>query len=141
MHGARHPYSRSECITRCNSMFPNYVVIRKYKKMTNVIKSFWKDENGFVISTELMIIATILVLGLIVGFAQIRDQLVQELGDVAMAISNFDQSYDYTAVSHVTAPDNTAGGLFVDSTDLYDAASGVDAGGVLVNGTAAQEQP
>lgn len=107
--------------------------------MLTTLKSLWSDENGFVISTELMIVATVLVLGLIVGFAQIRDQLVQELGDVAMAISNFDQSYDYTAVSHATAPDNTAGGLFVDSTDLYDAASGVDAGGVNVSGAAAAE--
>lgn len=55
----------------------------------------WKDQNASVISTELILIATIAVIGLIVGLATFRNSLVQELGDSAVAISVLNQSYLY----------------------------------------------
>ncbi len=50
------------------------------------------DETGFVVSTELILIATVLVIGMLVGLVSVRDQVVQELGDVAAAISDVDES-------------------------------------------------
>lgn len=93
------------------------------------------DERGFVISTELMIVATVLVIGLIVGIAHIRNQLVQELSDVGTAISNFDQSYSYTGVVHATAATTrTASGQFIDVPDTYDSSSGASGtGGIQVS--------
>lgn len=109
--------------------------------MSKHFKTLWSDENGFVVSTELMIVATILVIGLIVGMAQIRNQLVQELSDVGTAISNFDQSYAYTGVTHATATSTvTGGGLFNDALDHYDSVSGASqSGGVQVNVVPAPE--
>lgn len=103
--------------------------------MKNAMKALWADDNGFVVSTELMIIATVLVIGLIVGIAHIRNQLVQELSDVGTAISNFDQSYSYTGVVHASAATTfTNGGLFVDVPDTYDSTSGASGtGGVQVS--------
>jgi hypothetical protein len=76
----------------------------------------WNDEVGFVISFELMLVATILVIGMIVGLTTIRDQLIQELGDVAAAIAGVNQSYSYAGVTgHFSS---TAGSNF---TDLIDA--------------------
>lgn len=67
--------------------------------MYNLVNRLWSDDAGFVVSSELVLIATVLVIGLLVGMVTIRDQLVQELGDVADAIANVNQSYSFSAVT------------------------------------------
>ncbi len=61
--------------------------------MKNTWKSLWRDERGFVTSSELILLATIVVIGLIVGLSAWRDAVVQELGDTGGAVGQFDQSY------------------------------------------------
>ena len=39
----------------------------------------WRDEAGFVVSTELVLIATILVIGLITGLVTVRDAVAEEI--------------------------------------------------------------
>lgn len=90
-----------------------------------MLHRIWKDEAGFVVSTELVLIATILVIGMIVGLASVRDAVVQELGDVAMAIGNVNQSYWYNSVVGCESLASTAGSLFEDNTDFCDQ-SGLD---------------
>ena len=58
-----------------------------------ILVSLWRDERGFVASTELILIATIAVIGLIVGLATYRDAIVQEMGDTGAAVGQADQSY------------------------------------------------
>lgn len=83
-----------------------------------VLHRLWADEAGFVVSTELILVATILVIGMIVGLATVRDAVVQELADVAAAIGSVNQSYIYNEVSgHSSA---TAGSQFQDNTDFCD---------------------
>ena len=53
----------------------------------------WVDEEGFIVSAELVLIATIVVIGLIVGLAVLRNQVVQELVDVSQALGALSQSY------------------------------------------------
>ena len=84
----------------------------------NLMNRLWNDEAGFIISTELMIVATILVLGMIVGLVSIRDQIVQELADVAEAISEFNQTFSFTGVSGHNS--STAGSRFTDALDNCD---------------------
>lgn len=57
------------------------------------------DEAGFVISAELVLVATILVIGMIVGLTTIRDQVVQELGDVAVHLAAMNQSYSFSGIT------------------------------------------
>jgi len=83
--------------------------------MTNLIRKFTGDKNGFVISTELVLVATILVIGMITGLTTVRDAVVQELGDVAAAIGKLNQSYAYGYVRAHHA--QTAGGKFEDQAD------------------------
>jgi len=45
------------------------------------------------------LIATILVIGMIVGLSEIQHAVVQELGDVADAIGVLNQSFGYTGFS------------------------------------------
>lgn len=80
----------------------------------------WNDEAGFVVSAELVLIATILVLGLIVGLVTVRDQIVQELGDVAQAFAQINQSYSFSGVTGHTSA--TSGSQFIDTSDYCDTA-------------------
>ncbi len=61
--------------------------------MHQVLTRLWQDDAGFVISAELILVATIVVIGLIVGLAAYRDSIVQELGDTAAAVGALNQSY------------------------------------------------
>ena len=92
-----------------------------------MLNRLWNDQAGFVVSAELVLIATILVIGLIVGWATVRDQVLQELGDVAAAISQFNQSYSWSAVTGHTS--SVAGTYFDDTADFCDAADEVQAEG------------
>lgn len=89
---------------------------------------FLKDEGGFIVSAELVILITILVIGLITGFSQVRDALVSELQDVARAIGVLNQSY-YTSGFHVRGPyylkSATSGSAFIDWADHCDVCGGV----------------
>jgi Flp pilus assembly pilin Flp len=86
--------------------------------MHSLLSRLWNDEAGFVISSELVLVATILVIGMIVGLTTVRDQVVQELADVAGAISDINQSYSYSAVTGHTS--RTAGSDFIDKEDDCD---------------------
>lgn len=64
-----------------------------------MLKQLWNDEIGFIVSAELVLIATILVIGMIVGLSEIQHAVVQELGDVGDAIGVLNQSFGYTGFS------------------------------------------
>ncbi|QDT42252.1 hypothetical protein Pan241w_23340 [Gimesia alba] len=85
-----------------------------------MFQQLWNDENGFVVSTELVLIATVLVLGMIVGLTTLRDQVIAELADVAAAISNTNQTYTFTGITGHSS--STAGSIFLDNEDFCDAA-------------------
>lgn len=89
--------------------------------MRKFLSQLWQDEHGFVISSELVFVATLLVIGMVTGLTTIRDQVLMELGDVADAISEVDQSYAYSAVTaHASS---TAGVNFADANDFCEQAS------------------
>jgi hypothetical protein len=83
-----------------------------------VLRNLWKDDAGFVFSAELVLVATILVLGLLVGMTAVRDAVVSELSDVAGAIQDLNQSYEFYGV--VGHSGETAGSDFVDGLDHCD---------------------
>ncbi|MES2790701.1 MAG: hypothetical protein V4719_13905 [Planctomycetota bacterium] len=57
------------------------------------LKAFWDDERGFIISIELILIATIGVLGLIVGLSCLSSAIVAEYQDLGWAVRSLNQSY------------------------------------------------
>jgi Flp pilus assembly pilin Flp len=83
-----------------------------------MLKRLWNDEGGAIISAELVLVATILVIGMIVGLKSVRDAVVSELADVGQAISQINQSYRYGGVSGHFA--QTYGSTFFDQTDFCD---------------------
>ncbi|HBN79501.1 MAG TPA: hypothetical protein DD473_27505 [Planctomycetaceae bacterium] len=91
-----------------------------------MLMSLLKDEAGFIVSSELVLIATLLVIGLIVGLSSIQHAVVAELNDVADAIGAVNQSYFYTGFSAMKQNDPgqakayTRGSTWKDETDDCD---------------------
>ncbi len=67
----------------------------------------WNDEGGFILSTEAMILWTIVVLGMTTGLVAIRNATLIELTEVANTVTTFDQSYSYPGVALVS-PNRTS---------------------------------
>ena len=83
------------------------------------------EDAGFIISAELVLVATILVIGMIVGLSEIQHAVVQELNDVADAIGAINQSYSYSGFSAKKTNGGalksfTNGSAFVDLADDCD---------------------
>ena len=70
--------------------------------MTSILRRLWHDDRGFILSTELIFLATITVIGVLVGLVIWRDGIVQELGDAGAAIGQFNQSYSIDVQSNST---------------------------------------
>lgn len=83
-----------------------------------MLKQLWNDDAGFIVSTELLLIFTIVVLGLVVGLTNVRNAVVTELTEVASAILALNQSYNITGLSGCGG---TVGGTSV--TDIISSAS------------------
>lgn len=91
-------------------------------------------QAGFLISIEMILIATILVIGLIVGMTALRDATVAEFEDVAEAIGALDQSYTYFGVQDNNGLlDWTAGSQWIDAIDT--GIEGGDGDSVVMNRT------
>jgi len=80
------------------------------------LQALWNDEAGFIVSTELVLIATILVLGMIVGLTTLRNDVVAELADLAGAVGDFSQDYSYSAVTGHGS--STGGSSYNDNEDF-----------------------
>lgn len=84
----------------------------------NTLHRLWREESGFVVTSDLILVATVVVIGSIVGLVTFRDQLVQEFGDMAAAVGALNQSYSYAefTVDGFTV----AGSSFEDQSDFCD---------------------
>lgn len=58
-----------------------------------MLLKLWNDENGLIISAELVLVLTIAVLGIIVGLSSVVLAVNSELLDVAHAIGSLNQSF------------------------------------------------
>ena len=90
-----------------------------------MLRQLFNDEAGFIISAELVLVSTILVIGLIVGLSEIQHAVVSELNDVGDAIGKINQSYSYSGFSKPSQFKNgvsafTRGSSFVDEMDECD---------------------
>ncbi len=64
--------------------------------MKRLMKCLWQDEHGVILSTEIVIVGSVLVVGLITGMATLQEAVNGELEDLAGAIGSLDQSYSYS---------------------------------------------
>jgi Flp pilus assembly pilin Flp len=83
----------------------------------------WNDDAGFIVSAELVLIATIAVLAMVVGLAEVSHAVNQELEDVASAFGAVNQSYAVYGTSGHKG--NTGGSGFGDIADFCDEANNI----------------
>ena len=84
----------------------------------NFANKLWNDQEGFIVSIELILLSTIIVIGLITGMTALRDAVVSELSDVAGAIQDLNQGYEFNGVAGHSA--RTQGSNFLDARDHCD---------------------
>lgn len=90
-----------------------------------MLQNLRQDESGFIVSAELVLVATLLVIGMIVGLSEVQHAVVQELNDVADAIGSLNQSYCFSGFSKKSQFGGgikayTRGSIFGDSFDECD---------------------
>jgi hypothetical protein len=61
--------------------------------MTTLINKLIRDEAGFIVSAELVLISTITVLGLVVGLSEVSINVNNELEDVGSAFQAMNQGF------------------------------------------------
>jgi hypothetical protein len=87
--------------------------------MTNIFTKLINDETGFIVSAELILVATIAVLGVVVGLSEIAYGVNNELEDVASAFGSVNQSFYVNGV-HSEGKACTAGSEYEDDQDNCD---------------------
>lgn len=89
-----------------------------------MLRQLLNDEAGFIVSAELVLVATIVVIGLVVGLSEIQHAVNQELNDVAEAIGSLNQSYYFEGMRSYKADGSIKsivfGSTFVDAIDECD---------------------
>lgn len=65
--------------------------------MLNLLKALRQDEYGVILSTEIVMVGTVLVIGVMTGLACLQKSVNGELGDFAAAIDSIDQSYSFSS--------------------------------------------
>jgi hypothetical protein len=65
----------------------------------NLLIALKNDNNGFIVSAELVLVGTITVLGMIVGLTELSYGVNEELEDLGSAIGNINQTYYFTLAS------------------------------------------
>jgi len=90
-----------------------YIVIRW--------KRFWHDERGAVLSTELILVSTIVALGMITGLKSLADNVNAELSNLGSAIHSVSQGYSFNGLaangtSGSSPVATTAGSLYANPT-------------------------
>jgi hypothetical protein len=98
--------------------------------MTNIFTKLINDETGFIVSAELILVATIAVLGVVVGLSEIAFGINNELEDVASAFGSVNQSF-YVNGAHSEGKACTAGSEYEDEQDACDSQFDIVGSGVL----------
>lgn len=85
---------------------------------TQLLAALYRDEAGFIVSAELVLVTTIAVLAMIVGLSEVALNINNELEDVGSAFGNLSQTYQvYGATGHKAS---TNGSSFYDIPDYCD---------------------
>lgn len=78
------------------------------------MKNLWTDESGSIITSELVLVSTILVVGLVSSLTAMRDAFIAEMTDLTAGIASIDQSFAIGGTQSLDGSAYTAGSLFVD---------------------------
>lgn len=86
--------------------------------MVRIAASLWRQDDAVILSAELILIASVVIVGMVVGLGSVRDSITTELADLAQAIANLDQSFTMGGI--VGHHSYTRGVWFFDRADFCD---------------------
>jgi hypothetical protein len=78
--------------------------------MRKMFANLWNDDGGFIISIEMLFITVVLVIGLIAGWAALRQGIVFEYASLGNAVALLDDGY---YIAPVAATTGNSGGTLV----------------------------
>jgi len=88
-----------------------------------------RRQSGFVLSTELLLVTTILAVGLISGLTSLRDNVISELADTGDSIGSISQSFTFIGTAWQGSSDtNVAATSSFGFTDAEDNVANVVGG-------------
>jgi Flp pilus assembly pilin Flp len=101
---------------------PGTLIFRKGRSSV-MLTRLWADEQGAILSAELILLLSIMTIGLIAGLKALQTAVVAEFADVANAINSMNQSFSFAGFSAATNPSGgtqivlatTAGSSFVNN--------------------------
>ena len=67
------------------------------------LNQLWHEDDG-VLSFEWTLVTVLVVFGIVAGVAAARDAIIDELGDIAEAALEFDQSYSFAGIPALLIP-------------------------------------
>lgn len=62
------------------------------KAISSLLKQLWRDECGFIVSAEMVLVGTIGVLSMVVGLAAVSNSVTNEMYDMADAFNSVNQN-------------------------------------------------
>ncbi len=83
--------------------------------MKKLAIALWQDDCGMIISAELVLVATLGVLGMVAGLSHVRGAVVEEYKDLGDSLRSINQSYSYSGFSGCKA--FTAGSAFLEDCE------------------------
>jgi hypothetical protein len=88
------------------------------------MKNLRNDEDGVILSAEIVLIGTVLVIGMMVGLVELQVAVVGELSDLGDAVGNLGQSYVASGLvsykQHRGVQAQTYGSRYADRPDECD---------------------
>ena len=96
--------------------------------MRNLLKRLWREDAGLVVTAEMIFGTALLVAGMIVGMVSLRDQVVQEFGDLSAALESLDQSFHVDGWASYDDPDTASDPEGQEPSGLSVQASPIDEG-------------
>jgi len=71
------------------------------RELIQMLRQLLQDETGAIVSIEIVLIVTIMVLGLIVGMSEVAVAVNNELNDISNAVGSLKQDYAFTGFASV----------------------------------------
>lgn len=87
--------------------------------MKNLWQKFLADEAGVVLSSEMALVGTVGVLGMVVGLESVTCAVTSELNDLAGAFGAINQTYNYNSLNKARHA-RVSGSGYVDRADFCD---------------------
>lgn len=60
----------------------------------------WTEEDGYILSSEVVLLGSLLVVGSIAGITAVRDSIVGEMEDMSNSLSGMNQSFSIVGIEH-----------------------------------------